>query len=228
MLINILEHIFGEFEFLSKELNRNDYSVSLFYKENSADYFIVLDKENITNLEIESFLEVIQEIYTEFKNDDSTNETFDKNTTFIMCVNGENNESVLSSLEEDPYIFKKNIITYSDEELEDVIELLNLEYSYENLLLNLNNEENFDQFKNNSNLAGYRLLSKLFIKLPFLNFERQVRELENLSDIIKSNVNDSILLDSYYLINAESFDINNMSSYEDLVSVGFLEGDTGE
>ena len=192
MLINILEHIFEEFGFLSKELNRDDYRVSLFYKETSADYFIVLDNENITNLEIESFLEVIQEIYAEFKDDDSTNETFDKNTTFIMCANGENNESVLSYLEEDPYIFKKNIIAYSNEELQNIIELLNSEYSYENLLLNLNNEENFNQFKNNTNLGGYRLLSKLFIKLPFLNFKRQMLELENLSDIIKSNVNDSI------------------------------------
>jgi hypothetical protein len=216
MLINVLESIFNEFDFIKKVLNRNDYEVSLFYKETSSDYFIVLDKNSIESLEIETFLNVLQEVYVEFKRQEYTNETFDKNTTLILCVNGEVDNENLSLLEEDAYLFKKNIIAYTNNSLEELNHMLNFQYSYNNLLQNLNDEEKFEQYKSNGNI-GYKLLVQIFIKLSFLKFRREMRNLDNLSEIILNRANEEGIAEIYNLINSENFNSQNINSYEDLI-----------
>lgn len=227
MLIDILKNIFSEFSYLSKDFNIQDYQVTLFYQEEIDNYFIVLDKNIITVDELQNLNDISIQLFNLIKEDDLTNESFDKNATLIICFNGNVDNNIICNLEENPYLFKKNILKYNSEEIESLNTLLNSNYSYENLLLFLNNEEQFEEYKNNSELA-YSLLTKFFIKLPFLKFIRQTRDLANLTEIISNKVSEEDLTEIYNLINYGNFDVQNINSYEDLISNNFIEGNTNE
>ena len=227
MLIEILKQIFEEFGYLYKDFNVQDYEVLLFYKEEIDNYYIIVDKESITSEEVENFENIMNELFTTIKEDDSTNESFDKNTTLIMCLNGKIDNSIINNLEENPYIFKKNTITYNNTEIDLLNELLSSSYSYENLILTLNNEEIFERYKITEDI-GYKLLVKLFIKLPFLKFQRQIRNLENLSEIIQTKVTEQSLEAIYNILNTEAFNIQDISSYEDLISISLLQESENE
>lgn len=227
MLINILKQIFEEFSYSYKDFNMQNYQVSLFYKDEIDNYFIVLDKDDIASGDIESLDNTVNELFNTIKSDEASNEAFDKNTTLIMCLNGEIDTNFINSLEENPYIFKKNIITYSSEILESLNELLSTNYSYENLISTLNNEDKFEQYKRTSE-EGYKLLLTLFIKLSFLSFYRQPRELGDLLEIIETKVTEVSLSEVYNIIKAETFNIQNINSYEDLISVNLIQGNENE
>ncbi len=227
MLINIVKQLFQEFRYLHKDFNMQNYQVSLFYKEEIDNYFIVLDKDNISSSDIESLDNTLNVLFNIIKNDEASNEAFDKNTTVIMCLNGEIDTDLINNLEENPYIFKKNIITYSSEILESLNELLSSNYSYENLISTLNDENKFEQYKRTSE-EGYKLLLTLFIKLSFLRFYRQTRELGDLLEIIETKVTEVSLSEVYNIVNAETFNIQNINSYEDLISVNLIQGNANE
>lgn len=227
MLIDILKNIFSEFSYLSKDFNMQDYQATLFYKEEIDNYFIVLDKDIITDDELQNLNDISIQLFNLIKEDDLTNESYDKNATLIICFNGDVDNNIICNLEENPYLFKKNILKYNSEEIESLNTLLSSNYSYENLLLLLNNEEQFEEYKNNSE-NGYSLLTKIFIKLPFLKCIRQTRNLANLSEIISIRASEENLTEIYNLINFENFDLQHINSYEDLISNNFFERDTNE
>lgn len=227
MLIDILKNIFSEFSYLSKDFNIQDYQATLFYKEEIDNYFIVLDKDIITDDELQNLNDISIQLFNLIKEDDLTNESYDKNATLIICFNGDVDNNIICNIEENPYLLKKNILKYNSEEIESLNTLLSSNYSYENLLLFLNNEEQFEEYKNNSE-NGYSLLTKFFIKLPFLKCIRQTRNLANLSEIISIRASEENLTEIYNLINSENFNVQNINSYEHLISNNFLERDTNE
>ncbi|WP_373568359.1 ABC-three component system middle component 1 [Lysinibacillus fusiformis] len=94
-------------------------------------------------------------------------------------------QSLIFDIGEDPYTFKKYILTYTDEQESLFTSLFNEYVSEQNDMTSflnkiLYNTEKFSTFKNresNENTLLYDLVSKMFIKLPYLSFKNQHKEM---------------------------------------------------
>lgn len=95
-------------------------------------------------------------------------------TKEILCV------------EENKYFCRKYVFWYSNEEKEEMEKLCDSDYSVENMEDIIKRIEYFSQFKNNQNI-GYDCLSRLFIKLPFLNLSAMSVMKDSITDYIKKN-----------------------------------------
>ncbi|MDF9611014.1 hypothetical protein P5763_02800 [Bacillus cereus] len=100
-------------------------------------------------------------------------------------------QSLIFDIEEDPYTFKKYILAYTGEQESLLISLFkesdqNDVTSFFNKILY--DTEKFSPFKNretNENALVYDLVSKIFIKLPYLSIKNQHKEMDVLlNDII--------------------------------------------
>lgn len=127
---------------------------------------------------------------------------FEKNCTLILCHKEEHlTRSSILMIEEDQYNFKKNVITYTDNELADLQEyidkhqliLLNAEVI--NDVINENSGMSFLQFKNNNKEQRnyYSLVLKLILKLPFISYFPQEQKLSNLIVDIEQSLSSSQL-----------------------------------
>ncbi len=95
-------------------------------------------------------------------------------TKEILCV------------EENKYFCRKYVFWYSEDEKEEMGKLCDSDYSVENMEDIIKRIEYFSQFKNNQNI-GYDCLSRLFIKLPFLNLSAMSVMKDSITDYIKKN-----------------------------------------
>ena len=104
-------------------------------------------------------------------------------------------QSLIFDIEEDPYTFKKYILTYTDEQESLFTSLFNEYVSEQNdgtsfLNMILYDTEKFSTFKSresNENTLLYDLVSKMFIKLPYLSIKNQHKEMDLLlNDILRS------------------------------------------
>ncbi|WP_040205917.1 ABC-three component system middle component 1 [Neobacillus jeddahensis] len=101
-------------------------------------------------------------------------------------------QSLIFDIEEDPYTFKKYILTYTGEQ-ESLLTSLFKESGQDVtsfLYKILYDTEKFSTFKNretNENALVYDLVSKMFIKLPYLSIKNQHKEMDLLlNDILES------------------------------------------
>lgn len=225
MLINILDSIFTECKFIKKEISFGGYSCFFYHNQAKSDFFILLDKNTITSDELilleKEGLNALDEM---LKQHEAATESYAKNTTLILCINSTEEiekHDIISSLEEDKYLFKKNIVFYSENEVVELQNLFNENYTQEYANNILQSEGSFEDLKFNKN-SGYALLTRLFIKLPFLLLEMQHIDIENLSEIIEQEARDKNV-ENLYSLNQKQIDINQLLSYKDLVQAGFVE-----
>lgn len=231
MLIDLIDNFFQSNRFQKKVVNYEEYSCFLYNNEQSSDFFILLDRndisyENLLELQkngINSLDEIIKE---KFK----LNEAYEKNTTLILCmkeIQNSKNDDIINQMEEDKYLFKKNILTYSDSEVEDLLKLLDNNFSQEQVNKLVHHEKLFETFKTSSK-NGYALLLRIIIKLPFLTYQRQTIELENLSDKISKDANTENIEELYTSIVNLSVDISQIKSYKDLVGINLVQEKSNE
>ncbi|KIM06813.1 MAG: hypothetical protein KU38_12025 [Sulfurovum sp. FS08-3] len=215
MLIEILEEIFRANGYESHIIEFDEYHCQLFKKEDIDNFFIVLDKESISDEELEQL--DFTKLYDTANNLPITNNAFEKNTTLIIGVQNSNIDyRIINQHEEDSYTFKKNIIVYSDVMINAFKVLVEDEYNIENLNTKLNDDALFEANKTPQN-QGYTLLCTLFIKLPFLSFDREVKDIDNLSEIIEQRVENENLTDLYSKIIDDSIIVDNSLTYEKLL-----------
>jgi hypothetical protein len=225
MLINILDAIFTNCEFTKSEISFGKYSCFFYHNPSKSDFFILLDKDNFTldeliSLEIKG-LNALDEI---LKRHDTVTEAYAKNTTLILCINSTEEikkHDIISSLEEDKYLFKKNIIFYSEHETTELKDLFSEDYTEEKANSILQTAGLFESLKSNKN-SGYALLTRLFIKLPFLHLEMQHVDLDNLSEIIEQEAREKNV-ENLYMLNQKQIDINQLLTYKDLQLACFVE-----
>jgi len=225
MLINILDAIFRDCKFLKKEISFGEYTCFFYHNQSKSDFFILLDKSNPTSDELilleESGLNELDGI---LKQHETATEAYTKNTTLVLCINSTKEiekHEIISSIEEDKYLFKKNIIFYSENEVVELQNILSETYTQKQANSILQTTGSFENLKSNKN-SGYALLTRLFIKLPFLHLEMQHVDLENLSEIIDQEAQTK-KVDNLYMLNQKQTDINQLLSYKDLVQAGFVE-----
>lgn len=94
---------------------------------------------------------------------------FDKNVSLLLCVDSsvkeENLEKKILEIEEDPYCFKKFVLTYSQKEIEFLEEQTdrNEIWNYMQQVV-----DGLREGKINFSDIGIKFIMKLYIKLPFL------------------------------------------------------------
>lgn len=155
-------------------------------------YILVLD---IGNAEIKDLnLGIKQRLI--YKNllemGDQLEPEFDKNVSFLICVNKsieENNlEGEILKIEENPYCFKKFVLTYTKKEIEFVVKQTEKTkiWEYMQQIMDGLREGNV-----NFSDAGVEFILRLFIKLPFLPADIAKRqEKSNLMEEIEANLDE--------------------------------------
>jgi len=180
----------------------------------NQEYYFILECDSADD----AFIERLANEHTEKLMDDleeleCTDESFRKNSTLILCCEaGHIADQTLLKFEEDPYYFKKNVITYSKGELEALKGEIGSEFSNDhlNMMLMSNGGEIFESFKTLSLEADhyYPLLVRVMTKLPFVHYLPQPNQLNDLDVFVRNELDktDLKLLD---LICVDSEELNS-------------------
>lgn len=159
----------------------------------------------------------------------------EKNTSIIILINEDkidninNMKNYISYLEEDPYYFRKYVLTYTNNDYKLLNEIIERDEnrSLVNVLNNIIKDVDiFKEFKTKDNKNIYDIVSKIFIKIPFFNIPKiesdNLIELESLESKIKEELvkNDIIvdekckitpeLLDYMSEVNTSTYDLKNI------------------
>ena len=190
------------------------------------EYFIVT---TLINPSIDDLKKLISDdfnnIYSYIKNSQYYNNYIDKNTSLIILLEFDDldcisNNPILNKyifdIEEDKYNFKKYVITYSKKQLNELYQIDKLEGSLmENINEIIYSRDNFTSFKQNPTEDSlYNLVSKLYIKLPFLKLNPKEGQISSLKGQIKMELgrkgHDKII---NKILDLNTGDIKNLSEY---------------
>jgi hypothetical protein len=138
--------------------------------------------------------------------------------------------SLIYDIEEDPYDFKKYVLVYSNEQVSllklfkgtsegEIIPFIN------NIL---NNSQVFSKFKNNEESEDsliYDLVSKLFIKIPYLSIDNNQQTITNLFEEIVESIQseDKALWESFLKLNETSGSDPSIEEILNCIGVGKVE-----
>lgn len=218
----MIKEIFEEKNFIVKKdsCSEQEYYFCMRNKDSKFDFFVLLivKKEEIN---LESFNDwsavLINKITTE-----NSIVGIDKNLSMVMLLEDESDDKLVNKLinkiEEDPYHFKKYVLTYTKEQTEK-LSRLTLNKSIVNEIEKIvTDKEKFSEFKKMSGDMSklknnlYSLISKVFIKLPFLSVPIEKEELANLSEKIHNQItdNDASYLDISIQLNSSTLDLQEI------------------
>lgn len=189
-------------------MNNDTFDFCLYRAKSShrEEYFLTLELTDTSNKMLQQFLdEKAQEIFEDIQNSGKVEMFFEKNCTMLICLNSAKlDPELVLALEEDPYNFKKNVITYSAGELAALNSYL-MNHSITtfggdiiNDILNANDGRDFLAFKYQKDRNTlYDLAIRVLLKLPFLVYSPREQKLENLS----GQIDDAIPDDKYEIFN---------------------------
>ncbi|KCX34241.1 hypothetical protein J577_3170 [Acinetobacter sp. 263903-1] len=121
---------------------------------------------------------------------------------FLSDFNGI--EEQVLEIEENPYYFKKYFFYYSDAE-----EKLLLGKSYEDFKSQIKKMDEFDEYKKDPLKPSFHsLVTRMFIKFPFLEIPKFSKSFQNLTDSVSEKVNANDLVKTYDLI--RKYEANNI------------------
>ncbi|WP_085683053.1 MULTISPECIES: ABC-three component system middle component 1 [unclassified Pseudomonas] len=199
-MINLINNIISNsgYQRVDFGLDEPGFMIMLFKAsdESKQEYFLSLQAEEQEN-EVAILLleEKAQIIFEKIRNSGKTERFFEKNCTMIVCHEAMKiKKETIFSLEEDPYNFKKNVLTYSTGELlalqtylsDNKIEKITNDVI--NNILNSNGGKNFLEFKQSTTKGLYSIVLKTTLKLPFLIYTPQEQKLSNLALDIENNL----------------------------------------
>ena len=122
-MINLIDNIISNngYQRIDLDLDEPGFMITLFKAsdESKQEYFVSLRAEEQDNKVAMLLLEEkAQTIFEKIRNSGKTERFFEKNCTMIVCHEAiKISKETIFSLEEDPYNFKKNVLTYSTGEL---------------------------------------------------------------------------------------------------------------
>jgi hypothetical protein len=204
-LKTLLKRIFVDNGFSINEIHNTNKKNKVFfaanYSNNAVNFYLVVFIEQITK----DFLsQEVPEYYNAIKSlEVGYDERMDKNLSMLVCMNSDEIKAkelseVIFEIEEDPYFFKKYVLSYTNSQGEQLRELFSDEKCISNILLNkiVNDSEKFSEFKNaqdNSETGLFEICSKIMIKLPFIRFIKASGQIEDLSlkieeDLLNSSI----------------------------------------
>jgi hypothetical protein len=192
----ILQQIFTSKQFKVKNDAILDYDCLIAANYEKANFYLVIfvnDIEELQQVKVD-----INKLFNQIKTlDEDYDNRMDKNLSMLVCLKRDNLHSnqelnkLIFQIEEDPYFFKKYVLTYTESQLVKVKSEVFVENSDINNYLYgiLNDDEKFQTFKANPfEESEYSLVSKSFIKLPFLSLESFSRTL----DVLPTKINQKL------------------------------------
>jgi hypothetical protein len=176
-MIDVLKKIFISIGFESTDFEYKDWMGTILKPNsdyNNKSFYIVLDSQiasestliDLYNNGGQELIELIRDLpcYEPY---------LDKNSSLIICYSGDVGKAskLIWQLEEDPYIFKKNILRYNDLSVNNLVAYLDEDFSLEGLNRKIMDAESFDLIKRQkASQNGYDLLCNIFIKIPVIRF----------------------------------------------------------
>lgn len=203
-MITIINKILSSngYQVVDIELLDNNPNIFLFSpssNDNKEEYFVTIQLPTQSNESAKELLEhKAEELFEAISDSDKVERYFIKNCTMLICHNETLiHKETIFSIEEDPYNFKKNVITYSETELNDLKDFLTsnnineISNSVISDIINNRNGQNFTDFKNTHKTIRnyYSLFLKIALKLPFIMYTPSKKELINLSLEIENSFN---------------------------------------
>lgn len=204
-MLSIVQNLFEANDYNSQNVE-DGILFSKTVSSNKIDYWLVINRNDINSIieeEQESFFLKCKEI---------NNVELKKNISMLIIWNtgGEldfvNMKKRIMPIEENPYFFKKHVLYYSPNELEEI----NVQISGINIndffLNNISNESIFAAYKANPVQGSWReLFYRLVIKLPF----------------IKVNIDSTLDIESLQQTINNQLEINNTNRLVDLNAMVF-------
>lgn len=187
-MINLMGSIFNSYGYVRSDVFVNDSAV-LYAKECDTpdEFFVVMDITRRTTSEIDPLQAELHALLSYFF---SITDGAEKNTNLVLLKNYEykidtRSQSVInrkiSEVEENPYFFKKSLIIFNAEESSAIKrELVSPESGQikDALAFVMHDYTRFIRFRDQDNDVLFRIVSKLYTKLPFLtyslNAEKQI------------------------------------------------------
>ncbi|KRE48401.1 ABC-three component system middle component 1 [Paenibacillus sp. Soil724D2] len=228
-MINLLKKIFTKSGFqISSDILSS--SSNAFFAERTNDgkfdFFVIV---SINKLKlIDNYTDLFEDYYSTIITNRQGFIGIEKNLSLILLMESNSlqfskeQSAFIYDIEEDPYFFKKYVLVYTQQQQELVIERINQEneiIEYLNdFLLNPNYFNSFKRSQDSEIAMEYDLVSKLFIKIPFLNMKHEIKKLIKLSDEIRSKMEESDWL--FYNGLLENFlnNKNNDPNIEQIIS----------
>ncbi|UNM96412.1 hypothetical protein MMG00_00620 [Ignatzschineria rhizosphaerae] len=209
----------------------------LFISNDQKDYFVFIE-QNAGTLEHSSISELQRklQVYTRknFPEGDFISDHYERNSTLIIFVRSDyeivsdSTVKMIMDIEEDPYLFKKQVVFLNKQEIESLErELLvadSIEDKCKKVIEDIDAFLNFkNELKNNEiqQSALYSLVTKLYEKIPFLTFDVVKKDYQNLSEEINKILKERNVLDLKNTLLSLDF---NLESYIE----GQLEKDEKE
>jgi hypothetical protein len=156
----------------------------------NQEYYLLLHCESVND----DFIEKLNNEYLEILMDkmevlEYTDESLRKNSTLIISCKTEGiSDQNLLKIEENPYFFKKNIITYDLEQLQDLKLVLNEDFTTSSInhYIMIDGGDKFEEFKTQKLKSNsyYPLLIKIITKIPFVHYLPQGNKLDNLETFV--------------------------------------------
>lgn len=217
-MINILNNILSNngYEQVDIEIPLDGRLICLFCSAQETkreEYFVTIQLRTQSDAAAHALLEEeAQELFEVISNSGKVDRPFEKNCTMLLCHDEEGiDRQTILALEEDPYNFKKNVITYTSIELESLQIYLvdkkinNITNIIINSIVNSDNGKGFLEFKDNHKVSKgyYSLILKTALKLPFITYSPREQELTNLSLEIEKSLSKDQYSIYKHLIDAE-------------------------
>lgn len=209
-MITIINKILSSngYQVVDIELPDNNPNIFLFSpspNDKKEEYFVTIQLPTQSNEVAKELLEhKAEELFEAISDSGKVERYFIKNSTMLICYDETRiHKETIFSIEEDPYNFKKNVITYSETELNNLKDFLTSNNINEisnfviSEIINNRNGQNFTDFKNTHKTIKnyYSLILKIALKLPFITYIPSKKELINLSLDIENSLSqrDSLL-----------------------------------
>lgn len=213
MLERVIQNIFSENGFIESESLNNDFFETVNFRfrknENRIEYFIIasISHNNFLGITQDNF----SELYKAIKNI-KTDPEVDKNTSLIICVSIDKKADLLAverkelTCEENPFFFKKYVLTYDETIAEKVFSKV-LKEEKKNIVSYIEkiiyDPMKFTQFKSNTtNHEEFLLLSKIIMKVPIIPIKiPNINSISSLSKMIDENITNKKLTRAQKLVN---------------------------
>lgn len=178
----------------------------LFISNDQKDYFVLVEqsREELEKSSVSDLQRKIQ-VYTRknFSDNNFISDHYERNSTLVIFVKSDEatiTDTTLKTIidiEEDPYLFKKQVIYLNNQESESLKSLLEVNSIEDKCRETIENIDTFSKFRDElkngkiQDSAIYSLVTKLYEKLPFLTFNVIEEEYENINDLINNALIDS-------------------------------------
>ncbi len=214
-------------EFKGQESDQNYLRNVIFISNKGRDYFVFVEL-NVDQFNSEFIHEIQKQLHVYSKKNIMPSDGFElteyyeRNRTLIIsvCLNEnlitKENLRLIAEMEEDPYLFKKQIIALTATEFKGIDELLNKNSmtvlaTCEDIVTNYDLFEDFkkEQGREIQKSYLYSLVATLYEKLPFMKYPIQEEQKQNLQSKIDEKLLEINLLD----IKNSLLDLNNEDDY---------------